>query len=43
MRVLEGDTHCGVVSSLMEIGERHIKDVDSVGAQDDFVEELYKK
>ena len=37
---LEGDTNCGVASSLIELGGRHIKEVDSVGAYDDFVKEL---
>jgi hypothetical protein len=29
-----------VASSLIELGGRHIKEVDSVGAYDDFVKEL---
>jgi hypothetical protein len=40
MSGLEGDTHCGLASSQLEIGGRHIKEVDSVGAYDDFIEEL---
>ena len=35
-----GDTNDGIASSLMEIGVRDIKDVDSIGEYDDFVEEL---